>query len=127
MNSIANLLLHMCGNLRQWDISGVGGAPDTRNRPLEFSERGPISKAELLQRLETTIAGVKKVLGETDPPEMVNERRIQGFEVTGIAAVFHSVAHFQGHVQEIVHLTRSQLGDAYEFSFVPATPEEGAA
>ena len=26
MNSIANLLLHLCGNLRQWIVSGVGSA-----------------------------------------------------------------------------------------------------
>ncbi|NIP78841.1 MAG: DUF664 domain-containing protein, partial [Gemmatimonadetes bacterium] len=29
-NSVGNLLLHMAGNLRQWVVSGVGGAPDGR-------------------------------------------------------------------------------------------------
>ena len=32
MNSVANLLLHLCGNLRQWIVSGVGGAADIRER-----------------------------------------------------------------------------------------------
>ncbi|MCP3696766.1 MAG: DUF1572 domain-containing protein, partial [Planctomycetaceae bacterium] len=32
MNSIANLLLHLSGNVRQWIVSGVGGAPDVRKR-----------------------------------------------------------------------------------------------
>src|SRR4029450_1506676 len=31
MNSIANLMLHLAGNLRQWIISGIGGAPDVRD------------------------------------------------------------------------------------------------
>src|SRR6185312_10301828 len=38
-NSIGNLLLHLSGNVRQWIVSGVGGAPDARDRPREFAER----------------------------------------------------------------------------------------
>src|SRR5437588_11209034 len=54
-NSIGNLILHLCGNVRQWLISGVGGAKDARDRPGEFSERGPIPKSELLKRLEAVV------------------------------------------------------------------------
>jgi hypothetical protein len=46
--------------------------------------------------------------------------------VTGVAAVFDSVPHFRGHTQVIVHMTRSQLGDAYKFAWTPTTPEQGA-
>src|SRR3954471_4435857 len=31
-NSIGNLILHLCGNARQWIVAGVGGAPDNRER-----------------------------------------------------------------------------------------------
>ena len=48
MNSIANLMLHLAGNVRQWIISGVGGAKDIRNRPLEFSDHSHGPKAEVL-------------------------------------------------------------------------------
>ena len=41
LNSIGNLILHLCGNMRQWVIAGLGGASDGRNRPAEFAERGP--------------------------------------------------------------------------------------
>jgi hypothetical protein len=47
-NSIANIILHLCGNVRQWVVSGIGGEPDIRDRPREFSERQIIPKAELL-------------------------------------------------------------------------------
>jgi len=30
MNSIGNLILHLCGNLRQWIVAGIGGAADVR-------------------------------------------------------------------------------------------------
>ena len=26
MNSIANMMLHLCGNVRQWLVAGIGGA-----------------------------------------------------------------------------------------------------
>src|SRR5437867_7915143 len=45
-NSAGNLVLHLCGNVRQWIISGLGGEPDTRERDKEFAERGPISRSE---------------------------------------------------------------------------------
>jgi hypothetical protein len=54
----------------------------------------------------------KEALSSLSPEELVRVRRIQGFEVSGLAAIFHSVPHFRGHTQEIVHLTRLQLGDA---------------
>jgi hypothetical protein len=47
LNSIGNLILHLCGNLRQWIVAGVGGSPDVRNRPAEFAERGPVPKEDL--------------------------------------------------------------------------------
>ena len=59
--------------------------------------------------------------------QLVERRRIQGFETTGLAAIFDSVAHFKGHTQEIVCLTRMQLGDSYRFEWIPSTPEEGAS
>src|ERR1700685_3532422 len=36
-NSIANLLLHLEGNIRQWILHGVAGHPDVRTRDAEFS------------------------------------------------------------------------------------------
>ena len=118
MNSIANLILHLCGNVQQWIVAGVGGVEDTRNRPLEFSQREMISKDELIQRLESTTARAIATMQAAPIDELLRSRSIQGFEATGIGALFHSVSHFQGHTQEIVHLTRMQRGDSYEFALV---------
>jgi hypothetical protein len=126
LNSIGNLVLHLCGNLRQWVVAGLGGAGDFRDRPAEFAERGPIQKEELLRRLETGVEEAKRILAGVDARQLTEARRIQGFDVTGLAAVFDSVPHFRGHTQEIVHMTRLLLGDAYKFAWTPTTPEQGA-
>ena len=124
LNSIGNLILHLCGNLRQWIVAGIGGGANARNRPAEFDERGPIPTQELLHRLETIVEEAKLALARVDARQLTEVRRIQGFDVTGIAAIFDSVPHFRGHTQEIVHMTRLQLGDAYQFAWVPTTPEQ---
>jgi hypothetical protein len=51
---------------------------------------------------------------------------VQGFQVSGMAAIWHTVAHFRGHTQEIIGLTRQILGSRYRFAWAPRTREEGA-
>jgi hypothetical protein len=125
-NSIGNLVLHLCGNLRQWIVSGAGGAPDTRDRPQEFAQRAVIPKDELLRGLEAVVAEAEAVLARVTDSQLLEPRRIQGFEETVLSAVFDSLTHLSGHTQEIVFITRLQLGDSYRFAWVPATPEQGA-
>ena len=52
-NSAGNLVLHLCGNVRQWIIAGLGGVEDTRERDREFAEQGPISRTALIAQLRT--------------------------------------------------------------------------
>ena len=126
MNSIGNLILHLSGNVRQWIVAGIGGAPDVRDRPREFSEIQVIPKDELLRRLKEAVSEASEALSKMTTAEMLRPRRIQGFEVSGLGAIFDSVPHFKGHTQEIIGLTRMQLGDNYKFDWVPKTAEEGA-
>jgi hypothetical protein len=126
LNSIGNVILHLCGNLRQWIVAGIGGAADMRDRPAEFAERGPIPKADLLRKLDTVVGEAKEALGKLTARQLLEARRIQDFDVTGLAAIFDSVPHFRGHTQEIIHMSRLQLGDAYQFAWRPTTPEQGA-
>jgi hypothetical protein len=125
-NSIANLLLHLAGNLRQHLVIGLGGGTDDRNRPQEFADDSGRPKGELLARLEATLNDVKRVLTEQKPDDFIRIRRIQSHDVSGLAAIFDAVPHFRGHTQEIVFRTRLLLGDKYRFAWAPQTKEQGA-
>ncbi len=125
LNSIGNLILHLCGNLRQWIVCGVGGATDNRDRPSEFSERGPTPKAELLKTLDEIVGQAQAALNALHVDRLLEFRRIQATEQTALSAIFDSVPHFRGHTQEIVLMTRLQLGDAYRFLWVPKSKEQG--
>jgi hypothetical protein len=112
--------------VRQWIISGVGGVPDNRDRPREFSERTFISKAELIGSLDHVAQEADTVLARMADEQLLEVRRIQGFDETVLSAIYDSLTHFQGHTQEIVCLTRMQLGDRYEFAWMPTSKEQGA-
>jgi hypothetical protein len=125
-NSIQNVILHVCGNLRQWIIHGVGGEPDVRDRPLEFADRRALPKAELAAMLNRTLEKCDSVLAALPPARLVERRRIQGFDTTVLSAIFDTVSHFVGHQHQIVYITRLRLGDAYQFQWTPGSPEQGA-
>ena len=61
-NSIGNLLLHLSGNVRQWIVSGIGGAPDARQRTTEFDAHDGERALELMARLRVTLDEADAVL-----------------------------------------------------------------
>lgn len=105
-NSIGNLLLHLAGNVRQWIVCGIGGAADARVRQQEFDERSLIPKTELLAKLKATLAEVDATLAGFETSRILEQRRIQGFDVSVLDAIFHVVEHFSMHTGQIILLTK---------------------
>jgi uncharacterized damage-inducible protein DinB len=109
-NSVGNLLLHMSGNVRQWIISGVGGAQDIRDRASEFTARGSAAKGELVELVRATLDEADAVLTKIeDECAATNSdeplQRIckpQAYDATVFDAIFHVVEHFSYHTGQIV-------------------------
>jgi hypothetical protein len=126
LNSIGVLILHLCGNLRQWIISGVGGARDTRVRYLEFKPNEIVPKAELENNLTQVVNEISDVFSRIKPDILLEQRRIQGFDETILNAIYSTLTHFELHAGQIVYITRLRLGDRYVISWKPANKEQGA-
>lgn len=107
-NSAGNLVLHLCGNARQWILGGLGGAPDRRDRDAEFAERGPVAREELLGRLESTMAEIDALLGRLDPADLARVRPVQCYEESGVAILVHVVEHFSYHVGQIGYALKAR-------------------
>src|SRR5437667_3664917 len=88
-NAVANLLLHLEGNVRQWILSGLGGAADHRNRPAEFAARSGPGAAVLVANLRKAVSDAITLI-RTLPHVRLNEQvTIQGYDTTVLAPIFH--------------------------------------
>lgn len=114
-NSAGNLILHLNGNVRQWIISGVGGAPDARRRDVEFAAQGGADRETLLTGLMTTCAEADAVLARLTADSLTQGVTIQGRDTTVFAAVYHVVEHFSGHAGQIILLAKSFTPGAVRF------------
>ena len=104
--AIGNLVLHLCGNARQWILSGLGDRPDNRDRDQEFVIQHNIRKGELIFLLENLKVNVRQVLQELNENELENKVVIQGFPETGFSALVHVIEHFSYHTGQITTLTK---------------------
>jgi uncharacterized damage-inducible protein DinB len=109
-NSIGNLLLHLCGNVRQWIVGGVGGREVVRDRQREFDERGRLPAAELLSRIRSVVAEADAVIAGLDAEALTGARQIQGYDVSVLTAVYHVVEHFSMHTGQIIFLSKTRGG-----------------
>lgn len=114
-NSIANLLLHLNGNVRQYLIAGVGEKIFERKRELEFNERKNISSNILLNQLKETVNEATEILNKLDLQKLTEVRIIQGKEKTLLEAIYHSVEHFSMHTGQIIFISKLLLNEDLEF------------
>jgi uncharacterized damage-inducible protein DinB len=118
-NSAGNLALHLSGNVRQWIISGLGKAPDHRDRDREFAERGPIPRRSLIALLRKTVDEACSVLGRLSEEQLLGTYDIQGFHVSGLYAASQVVTHFAYHTGQIIFATKLKLGKDLRFTHLP--------
>lgn len=100
-NSIGNQILHLCGNIAQYAIAALGETKDARDRDAEFEAVGGLSKAELLSKLETTVAKAKEVIQGCTMDNVLKLRTVQGFKLTGVGIIMHVVEHYSYHTGQI--------------------------
>jgi uncharacterized damage-inducible protein DinB len=122
-NSIGNLVLHLCGNARQWIVCGLGGENDQRQRDSEFAQKDVIERAKLLELLRSTVNDVARTLNSIDPTTVLERREIQGSEVDVLHAIFHVTEHFSTHTGQIIMLTKMLTArDLAFYGFDDAAP-----
>jgi uncharacterized damage-inducible protein DinB len=113
--SIGNLVLHLCGNARQWILAGIGGKMDNRNRDQEFVKQENIRKSDLIFLLENMKTNIRHVLQEMPESKLNQPMIIQGFQETGFSVLVHVIEHFSYHTGQITTLTKLFSGKETDF------------
>ena len=109
-NSIANLLLHLEGNLRQWFLHGIDGQPDVRARDEEFALSPSEASDEVRRRFAATLAECRQVIGSLPHArllQVIDPQPAGGSgPVTILEAIFRIAGHLQLHQGQIILLTK---------------------
>ena len=121
-NSVANLVVHVAGNLRQRVASGIGGAADTRDRDAEFSARLYLTRDRLLEVLNEAFAEADRTLGAMTPAQLQDPQRLHNREVTVLEVLFMVANHISEHVGQILYAAKLRRGPVYRTLSTPHRP-----
>jgi hypothetical protein len=119
VNSIANLILHLTGNVRQWIGSSIGGQPDIRNRDREFAADIRIPTPELLANLSQTVNDAREILKNLPPDRLTDRVQTQDGERSILEVIYQVVGHFQQHTGQIIFATKQLTGEDLKFYAPP--------
>jgi uncharacterized damage-inducible protein DinB len=110
-NSVGNLVLHLCGNIRQWIGSSIGGLTDIRNREEEFAPASRCNTAELLALLNSTVAKAVAILKAMRLERLTDRVATQDGERAVLEVIYQVVGHFQQHTGQILFATKLFTGE----------------
>ena len=107
MNSIAQIVKHMAGNMRsRWtDFLTTDGEKPDRQRDSEFVEP-PATRAELMRVWEAGWDSVWRALGPLSEIDVRRTVTIRGEKHSVMQAINRQLAHYAYHIGQIVMLAK---------------------
>lgn len=120
MNSIAQIVKHLSGNMRsRWtDFLTSDGEKPTRNRDSEF-ENPPATRAELLETWERGWECLFAALDPLTDADLARTVTIRGEAHSVMQAINRQVAHISYHLGQIVLLAKHFQSSQWESLSVP--------
>ena len=67
-------------------------------------------REELVQTLQNVMVQTDEILARVTPDELRRVRTIQGYDVTGLQAIYVAVDHFAEHTGQIIWATKRMTG-----------------
>src|SRR5450631_902374 len=104
-NSFGHLVLHLTGNLNYYIGAQIGQTGYVRDRPREFTDPNPPSKAEALQRFDDAVAIVLKTIHAQAPQDWSAPCGGVGEVVLNrLDMLIRCAAHMQHHIGQMIYL-----------------------
>lgn len=111
-NAAGTLALHLEGNLREFIGHQLGRIDYTRDRPLEFSQRG-VPQAELIARIAVVRDMVPRVIAELSGERLdaLYPEEVLGAPISTRQFLIHLNGHLNYHLGQIDYLRRMTTGN----------------
>jgi len=108
-NSFGHLVLHLTGNLNYYIGAQIAGTGYVRDRPKEFTDSAPPSKAAALKKFDEAVAMVVETIRHQSAEDWT-KRYTAVFPTTGAAAkdrlemVLQCATHLHHHIGQMMYI-----------------------
>jgi hypothetical protein len=113
-NAIGNLVLHLCGNVRQ-RTAAVARREHVRARDQEFSADGGMSAGELKDHLRSTVDEAVAQMRDLSAADLARRVQVGEFNQSILESIYHMEVHFALHSGQIYFATKLATGDDLGF------------
>lgn len=112
-HSIANLVLHIEGNIKERIAKGILNQNIVRDREAEFSAVF-IPKAELTTRVEENFSFLTDIVSKLTDRELEQTQLVRNKERTNIDMLHQCAAHYSEHMGQIFYIAKLCLNESYK-------------
>lgn len=110
---IANLVLHIEGNIKERIAKGILNQNIVRDREAEFSAVS-ISKAELTTMVEENFNFLIDIVSKLTDRELEQTQLVRNKERTNIDILHQCAAHYSEHMGQIFYIAKLCLNESYK-------------
>ena len=104
-NSFGHLVLHLTGNLNYYIGAQIAETGYVRDRPKEFTDAAPPSKAEALNKFDDAIALVVRTIQSQSPEDWTRPYTATGSDAKDrFEILLHCATHLHHHVGQMVYI-----------------------
>jgi len=104
-NSFGHLVLHLTGNLNYYIGAQIAGTGYVRDRPREFADPAPPSKAEALKKFDEAIGMVVETVREQSAEDWTKPYAATGSDAKDrFDMVLQCATHLHHHIGQMMYL-----------------------
>ena len=125
-NSVAILVKHLAGNMRSrfTDFLTTDGEKPDRFRDQEFELNSSTTRADVMRWWGEGWAQVFAALDSLKPEDVMHTVTIRGEPHTVLQAVNRQIAHYSGHVGQIIFLAKHLRANEWNTLSIPRGKSE---
>jgi len=114
-NSLAILIKHVAGNMQaRWRDPFGSDGEKLRDRDREFAADGDDTRAALTQQWETGWLALFETLDALTCDDLLRTVQVRGQSYSVIQALNRQLAHYAGHVGQILFLAKHHRGSDWQ-------------
>ena len=125
-NSVAILVKHLAGNMRSrfTDFLTSDGEKPNRFRDQEFELNAATTRADVMRWWEESWAQVFATLDALKPEDVMRTVTIRGEPHTVLQAINRQIAHYAGHIGQIIFLSKHLRSNEWKTLSIPRGKSE---